>query len=109
MDESFFLYCEEPDLSSARTPVGLAHDVSSRVTVVHHGGNESSSQRLAAQLAYSQRLYMTKHFSRRSRLFGTGSLALGYALRAVLGARRPASRVALMTLLGLRPEPFPLD
>ena len=113
-DEDFFLYCEEPDLCLRLRNVGweVRHDPA--LTLVHHGGNEALDSRHAAQLAYSKRLYMQKHFSPPRRLVGTLVVALGYGLRALVGGRdrtrrkerRIQSRAALATVLGLRPPPF---
>jgi N-acetylglucosaminyl-diphospho-decaprenol L-rhamnosyltransferase len=114
MDERFFLYCEEPDLCRRIKQAGWAVRHLPLVTVVHHGGNESSDPRLAAQRAYSRRLFMRKHFGRWGRVAGTAAMVLGYGLRAVAGGRdrsttglsRATSRAALATLLGLRGPPF---
>ena len=110
LDEGFFLYREEPDLCLRLVRAGFMVAHSPAVTIVHHGGNESSDPRLAAQQAYSRRRYFDKHFSRAGRSAGVAALALGYGLRAVLGGRRGATRAnaraGLGTLLGLRPPPF---
>ena len=106
MDESFFLYFEEPDLSLRARDTGWATMHLPTLTIVHYGGNQGSSVALGAQLAYAQRQYMRKHMSRGAQILGTGALATGYALRAVAGPRRPVSRRALLTVLGLRPAPF---
>ena len=109
MDESFFLYFEEPDLSLRALRAGWGTMHLPALTVIHYGGNQATHPQLAAQLAYSQRLYMRKHFSVPGRMAGTASLAIGYLLRAILGPRRSTSRRALATLLRVRPAPFPLD
>jgi N-acetylglucosaminyl-diphospho-decaprenol L-rhamnosyltransferase len=109
MDESFFLYFEEPDLSLRALRASWRTMHLPALTVVHYGGNQATHPQLAAQLAYSQRLYMSKHFSGPGRIAGIASLALGYLLRAILGPRRSTSRRALATLLRARPAPFPLD
>jgi GT2 family glycosyltransferase len=104
LDERFFLYAEEPDLCLRLRVAGWKTRHLPYVTIVHHGGNESSDPRLAAQRAYSRRLLMRKHFSRPREVLGIGAMALGYALRAAAG--RPTARAALATTLGLRPPPF---
>ena len=106
MDESLFFYFEEPDLCLRALDAGWATMHLPSLTIVHYGGNQGSSVALGGQLAYAQRQYMRKHMSRGAEILGTGALALGYALRAVAGPRRPVSRRALVTVLGLRPGPF---
>jgi GT2 family glycosyltransferase len=113
-DEDYFLYCEEPDLCLRLRRVGWSVQHRPELTVVHHGGNESSDPRHAAQLAYAKRIYMRKHFSAPRRLGGLAALAVGYGIRAVVGGRddegrvgqRANARAALATLVGLRDRPF---
>ena len=109
MDEAFFLYCEEPDLSLRALRGGWRTMHLPVLTVVHYGGNESTSPRLAAQLAYAHRQYMAKHFSGTARVLGTAALGLGYALRSIAGSRKEAARAALRAVLGLSRAPYPLD
>jgi N-acetylglucosaminyl-diphospho-decaprenol L-rhamnosyltransferase len=114
LDERFFLFAEEVDLCLRARSAGWPALHLPGLTIVHHGGTESSDVRLAAQRAYSRRLYMEKHFSPPQRAAGIGAMAVGYALRAVVGGRdrsssdlsRATSRAALATLLGKRPPPF---
>lgn len=106
MDESFFLFSEEPDLSLRALRARWTTMHLPVLTVVHYGGNEGANPRMAAQLAHSRRLYMSKHFSRPARVLGTGALALGYILRMVKPHRRAGSRAALVVLLGFRGAPF---
>jgi GT2 family glycosyltransferase len=110
MDERFFLYCEEPDLSLRALQAGWSTQYLPSITIVHYGGNESSSSNLAAQLAWARRRYMRKHFSRAGQAFGVAALALGYALRILFRKRPAQSRAGLEAMLGLRtPEIPPLD
>jgi GT2 family glycosyltransferase len=114
MDERFFLYCEEPDLCLRIKRAGWQVAQLPVVTIEHPWGRAGFNARLVAQEAFAYRQYMGKHFSAPQRLLGTFALALGHALRSVLGGRdaalrgdrRRASRVALRTLLGLAPPPF---
>jgi N-acetylglucosaminyl-diphospho-decaprenol L-rhamnosyltransferase len=108
LDERFFLYREEPDLCLRIKDAGWVTAHSPAVTIVHHGGNESSDPRLAAQQAHSRRLYGEKHFSRAGQVMAVGALAVGYGIRAVLGSRGPRAnaRSGLVTVLGLEPPPF---
>ena len=80
MGESFFLFSEEPDLSLRALRAGSTTLHLPVLTVVHYGGNEAANVRMSAQLAYSRRQYMSKHFSRPARVLGTGALGLGYIL-----------------------------
>ena len=106
MDESFFLFSEEPDLSLRALRAGWTTMHLPVLTVVHYGGNEAANARMSAQLAYSRSQYMSKHFSRPARVLGTGALALGYVLRMVNPRRRAGSWAALGTILGFRGAPF---
>jgi len=108
LDERFFLYCEEPDLSRRAAAAGWGTRYSPALTVVHYGGNESATSELAAQLAYARRQYMAKHFTRLAWVGGVAALAVGYGIRSLVGSRprRRASRTALATVVGLRGSPF---
>jgi GT2 family glycosyltransferase len=106
MDESFFLYSEEPDLSLRALRAGWTTMHLPVLTVVHFGGNEAASPRMSAQLAYSRSQYMAKHFSRPARVLGTAALALGYVFRMIDSRKRAGSWAALETILGFRGAPF---
>lgn len=111
LDERFFLYAEEPDLCLRSRSSGWSTRHLPYVTIIHHGGNEGTDPRLAAQRAYSRRLFMQKHFTRPQLALGVGAMAIGYGLRSVFGGegsrhRKATARAALATLLGLRPPPF---
>ena len=54
MDESFFLFSEEPDLSLRALRAGWTTMHLPALTVVHYGGNEAANVRMSAQLAYSR-------------------------------------------------------
>ena len=114
MDERFFIYSEEPDLSRRLALAGWDIRHLPLMTIVHHAGKAGISPRIAAQDVYTRKQYAHKHFSAPHRLSYLGAIALGYALRfAVAGrpasnrkARREASRRALRTLFGLDPPPY---
>ena len=101
-DERFFIYCEETDLCLRIKEAGWSIVHLPVMTIVHHGGNESASTRMAAQHGFSQRLYLHKHFPWPRRIAATAAVALGYVLRI----RRETARASLSTLLGLRSSPF---
>ena len=112
LDERFFLYCEEPDLCRRIEQAGWEVWHLPHLTLVHDGGDRGQTSQLAAQEALSRRLYMQKHFTLPRRIAGTGAVALGYAVRALVGRRgtdgggRRGSALALMTVLGLASPPF---
>lgn len=106
MDESFFLFSEEPDLSLRALRAGWTTLHLPVLTVVHYGGNEAANVRMSAQLAYSRSQYMSKHFSRPARVLGTGALGLGYVLRMINPRTRTRSWAALVSILGFRGAPF---
>jgi GT2 family glycosyltransferase len=109
MDERFFLYSEEPDLSLRARKLGWETWHLPTLTIVHYGGNQGSDPRLTAQLAHARRLYLGKHGSPVERLTGFVALVLGNALRGVVSRsaqKRACARAALATLVGVRPPPF---
>jgi N-acetylglucosaminyl-diphospho-decaprenol L-rhamnosyltransferase len=114
MDERFFIYSEEPDLSLRMKRAGWETRHLPLMTIVHHAGKAGVSDRMHAQDAFARLQYARKHLSRAHRAAYAGALALRYLLRAApLGAktvdrerRREANRRALRTLLGHEPPPF---
>ena len=106
MDETYFLYCEEPDLSLRALRIGWKTMHLPVVTVVHYGGNEATSPALTAQLASSRSRYMNKHFTPPARLLGKMALALGFVLRLARPEKRSGSWAALLTVIGVRSSPF---
>ena len=98
MDERFFLYSEEPDLSLRASKLDWETWHLPTLTIVHYGGNEGSDPRLTAQLAYARRLYLRKHGSPAQRVPGFVALVLGSALRGVVSRsaqKRACARAAL--------------
>jgi N-acetylglucosaminyl-diphospho-decaprenol L-rhamnosyltransferase len=110
LDERFFLYCEETDLCLRVIKAGWEVRHLPYLTILHHADKEFANTRLQAQAAFAKRQYFEKNLPGVHSLAATGALALGYALRSVVGGhspgRRENSRVALATLLGFRPPPF---
>jgi GT2 family glycosyltransferase len=105
MDERHFLFMEEPDLCLRMKRAGWDVRHLPSMTITHPTIREPAPARMVAQEAYSRRLYLIKHFSAPRRALAYGALSLGYLLRY----RRQGSMLALRTLLGLAPPPFPLD
>jgi GT2 family glycosyltransferase len=116
MDERFFLFCEEPDLCLRMKQAGWAVRYLPSMTVLHAFGKSGFDSRLVAQEAFAYRQYVYKHLGLPRRLLCVGALAIGHALRGVIGSRDPgsradrrrSSRLALRTVLGLAPPPFGL-
>jgi N-acetylglucosaminyl-diphospho-decaprenol L-rhamnosyltransferase len=111
MDERFFLYSEEPDLCLRAKRAGWETRYVPTIDVLHHGGNEGSNARLAAQDAFSRMQLARKHFSRLHQAAYAGALGLGYALRSIgpshgTTGRKTAARAALRTLVGIDDPPF---
>ena len=110
LDERFFLYCEETDLCLRVIRAGWEVRHLPSLTILHHADKEFANTRLQAQAAFAKRQYFEKNLPGLHGLAATSALALGYALRSVVGRRerrrRENSRVALATLLGLKPPPF---
>jgi N-acetylglucosaminyl-diphospho-decaprenol L-rhamnosyltransferase len=113
-DERFFIYSEETDLCLRIKAAGWDIRHFPSMTILHHAEKAGVNPRMAAQDAYARKLYSDKHFSPAHRVAYVGALAVGYGIRAlaprrdrqIAAGRRSESRVALATLLGLRPPPF---
>jgi len=110
LDERFFLYCEETDLCLRVVRAGWEVRHLPSLTILHHADKEFANARLQAQAAFAKRQYFEKNLRGLHGLAATSALALGFGLRSVVGRReqrrRENSRVALATLLGLKPPPF---
>jgi len=114
LDERFFLYSEETDLCLRIKKAGWEIRHLPIMTVLHHASKAGANARLAAQDAFTRRIYGRKHFSPLHRVAYGTALGLGYTLRSVAPgrdrewarARRSASRAALSALLGLSEPPF---
>jgi len=114
LDERYFLFAEDPDLCAGVKAAGWQVCYSPKMSIVHHGGDNSENPRLEAQRAYARRQYMFKHHGLVTRTLCTGALMLFYARRAVgpspkgrdARASRAAARAALRTLWGSTPPPF---
>jgi N-acetylglucosaminyl-diphospho-decaprenol L-rhamnosyltransferase len=114
LDERFFIYSEEPDLSLRMKRAGWETRHLPLMTILHHEGKAGISDRMAAQDAFARMQYAHKHFSPPHRVLYGGALALRYVARAAgarpateAGARRREANLrALRTLLGTQEPPF---
>jgi hypothetical protein len=84
------------------------------MTIFHAFGKAGFDERLVAQEAFAHRQYLRKHHGAVGARLGIAAMAVGHALRALLGGRdatlradrRRSSRAALRALLGMDPPPF---
>jgi N-acetylglucosaminyl-diphospho-decaprenol L-rhamnosyltransferase len=113
MDERFFIYSEEPDLSLRMKRAGWETRHLPLMTILHHEGKAGISDRMLAQDAYARFQYARKHFALPHRALYGGALFLRYVLRTVVSPsgsvsheRRAANQRALRTLLGREQPPF---
>lgn len=113
MDERFFIYAEEPDLSLRMKRAGWQTLHLPAMTIVHHAGKGGVRPRMVAQDAYARRQYARKHLPPATRAAYLGAVALRHALRAYAPGRNPdasrrqaAARAALATLVGRLEPPF---
>jgi N-acetylglucosaminyl-diphospho-decaprenol L-rhamnosyltransferase len=115
MDDRFFLYSEEVDWCYRFHAAGWEVRHLPLMTIIHHAGRRDRGD-LMAQLAYSRRLFATKHYGPVKARGIRGALALGHLLR-ILGlapaalrsaptrARIAVERRALAVQLGLAGPP----
>jgi N-acetylglucosaminyl-diphospho-decaprenol L-rhamnosyltransferase len=114
MDERFFIYSEEPDLSLRMKQAGWETRHLPVMTIVHHFDKAGISDRMLAQDAYARLQYARKYFSPSRRAAYASALALRYVIRANVAPsdgdmsrrRQAANRRALRTLLGRQEPPF---
>lgn len=113
MDERFFLYSEEPDLSLRLLRAGWETRHFPQMTVLHHAGKAGISERIESQDAFARWQNARKHFSPAHRVAYGAALGLRYTVRSVrMGSsehsrkRAAANRRALKTLLGLQQPPY---
>lgn len=112
MDERFFIYSEEPDLSLRMKRAGWEARHLPTMTIMHHAGKGGVRPRMVAQDAYARMQYARKHFDPAARRAYLAAVALRHAIRAVApgGAdpdkRRAAARLALATMTGRADPPF---
>jgi hypothetical protein len=110
LDESFFLYAEEPDLCLRIKRAGWSIRHLPTMTIIHHGGSDGDGPaKLVAQQAFSRRLYAHKHFGivrRKAYIAAVGARYLIRSTGLVSRERRVASRLALGTLIGRVDPPF---
>jgi len=113
MDERFFIYSEEPDLSLRMKRAGWQTLHLPTMTIVHHASKAGIRPRNVAQDAYARQQYARKHLQPATRAAYVGAIALRHALRALVPSghadaprRRAAARSALATLAGRLEAPF---
>jgi len=113
MDERFFIYSEEPDLSLRFKRAGWETRHLPAMTIIHHAGKGGVRPRMVAQDAYARVQYARKHFTPATRAAYLAAVALRHALRAVAPGgderaanRRAAARLALKTMTGRVEPPF---
>lgn len=113
MDERFFIYSEEPDLSLRMKRAGWQTRHLPSMTIVHHAGKGGVRPRMVAQDAYTRVQYAHKHFAPSRRAVYLGAVGLRHAIRAVAPGsdheaanRRAAARLALATMAGRAEPPF---
>jgi GT2 family glycosyltransferase len=113
-DERFFLFSDETDLCLRIKRAGWEVWHLPQMTIVHHAMKAGANPRLAAQDAFSRKLYSRKHFSPLHRWLYVAALLLGYVIRGVAPgrdasaarSRRVAARASAATLLDLGPPPY---
>jgi GT2 family glycosyltransferase len=113
-DERFFLFSDETDLCLRIKRAGWEVWHLPQMTILHHAMKAGANPRLAAQDAFSRKLYSRKHFSPVHRWLYVAALLLGAIVRGVAasrdatqgGPRRVAERAAATTLLGLGRPPY---
>jgi N-acetylglucosaminyl-diphospho-decaprenol L-rhamnosyltransferase len=113
MDERFFIYSEEPDLSLRMKRAGWDTRHLPSMTIVHHAGKGGVRPRMVAQDAYTRIQYARKHFPPATRAAYLGAVGLRHAIRAVVRSRQPnaadrraGARLALATMTGRVRPPF---
>ena len=114
MDERFFIYSEEPDLSLRLKQAGWETRHLPSFTIVHHARKAGIAPRVEAQDVFARKQYADKHFNRPHRAAYVTAIGFRYALRFVFGGRtaekrrlwRAASAQALRTVVGISGSPY---
>ena len=117
MDERFFIYSEEPDLSLRMKQAGWETRHFPSMTILHHHDKAGVSPKLLAQDTFARLQYSHKHFSLVQRAGYRAALFLRYALRFAFALlprgepglrrqRRAAALWALRVVLGRAELPF---
>ena len=112
--DEHFLFCDETHLCHLIKRAGWEVRHLPLMTILHHADKAGLNPKLAAQDAFSRRLYSRKHFSPIHRWLYLAALLLGYVLRAVAPGRNPtharsrrvAARASASTLVGVTRPPF---
>lgn len=113
MDERFFIYSEEPDLSLRMRKAGWRTIHLPSMTILHHAKKAGLNPRIEAQDGLARVQYARKHFSPVHRELYRTALALRYLSRLALASRHPepqlrreASKRALATIFGRSAPPY---
>ena len=109
LDERFFLYSEETDLCRRIRNAGWDIRHLPSLKIVHHAGRAGTQPRLVAQQAYARAQYARRHLQWPRSTGYRLALTANHALRATSPGsidRRAASRLALLTLLGVAEPPY---
>lgn len=112
MDERFFIYSEEPDLSLRMKHAGWETRHLPTMMIIHHAGKAGLRPRMVAQDAYTRVQYARKHFGPARRAAYLAAVGARHALRAIApggedpASRRAAARLALATMIGRVDPPF---
>jgi GT2 family glycosyltransferase len=114
LDERFFLYSEEVDLSRRIRLAGWQIWHFPQMDILHHDNKAGVEPRLEAQQAFARRQYVRKYFSPPRRAAFLGATALRYGLRGAFAplagenaeAWRETARLTLPIVLGRGEPPF---
>jgi N-acetylglucosaminyl-diphospho-decaprenol L-rhamnosyltransferase len=112
LDERYFLYSEEPDLSQRIKRAGWDVRHLPTMTIIHHAGKAGVAPKMVAQSAFARRQYALKHFSRPYAAAYLAAYGAHHALRCLLAsragdpARREAARSALRAVAGRSGSPY---
>jgi GT2 family glycosyltransferase len=111
LDERFFIYSEEPDLSLRIKRAGWSTRHLPTMTIVHHAEKAGTRPKMIAQDAFTRRQYAAKHFGRAYGLAYLAAIGLGYLMRWLApfsadAKKREAAGLAFQTLAGIAPPPF---
>jgi len=92
MDESFFMYCEDIDLSARLRAAGWDVRFEPAATVQHEGGVSHSRFDLLAVYARARVRFARKHHGEPQALAEGFGVVLGHATHALANVRRPEAR-----------------
>jgi N-acetylglucosaminyl-diphospho-decaprenol L-rhamnosyltransferase len=92
MDEGFFLYCEDTDLSRRLLDAGYSTRFEPSATARHEEGSSAPRSTLLAIHARSRVRYARRHLTPAAAALDTAAIALNAATHAVVNIRRPEAR-----------------